>query len=111
MPRSYTGLAYEQALQEQQGGLLPGQRIGMVVSQAPGSVEGGIYDPFTGEVAKVPLQLMNSGGDGGMRIMVLNTDIDRMTWGAENTFSLMRGRRYLVPSDLYDWLESKGLVG
>jgi hypothetical protein len=44
------------------------------------------------------------------RIIRVNTDIEEMTYGVGNTLTFLRGRRYRVPSDLYDWLESRGVV-
>jgi len=40
----------------------------------------------------------------------VNTDIEEMTYGAGNTLTFLRGRRYRVPRDLYNWLESRGVV-
>jgi hypothetical protein len=40
----------------------------------------------------------------------VNTDIEDMTYGVGNTFSMVRGTRYRVARDLAQHLESKGLV-
>jgi hypothetical protein len=44
------------------------------------------------------------------RVVRVNTDIEEMTYGAEHTYTFLRGRRYRVPRGLYDWLESRGVV-
>jgi hypothetical protein len=44
------------------------------------------------------------------RVIRVNTDIEEMTYGAGNTLTFLRGRRYRVPQDLYNWLESRGVV-
>lgn len=44
------------------------------------------------------------------RVIRVNSDIDEMTYGAGNVYTFQRGRRYRVPRDLYDWLESRGVV-
>jgi hypothetical protein len=44
------------------------------------------------------------------RVIWVNTDIDEMTYGVNNTLTFQRGRRYRVPRDLYNWLESRGVV-
>jgi hypothetical protein len=44
------------------------------------------------------------------RVIRVNTDIEEMTYGAGNTLTFLRGRRYRVPRDLYNWLESRGVV-
>ena len=33
-----------------------------------------------------------------------------MTYGAGTMYTFERGRRYRVPRDLYEWLESRGVV-
>ena len=42
--------------------------------------------------------------------MKVNTDIEDMTYGVGNTFSLVRGKKYWVDRGLYDHPASKGLV-
>jgi|SRR5215469_6474880 len=44
------------------------------------------------------------------RVIRVNSDIEEMTYGAGNTLTFLRGRRYRVPRDLYNWLESRGVV-
>lgn len=44
------------------------------------------------------------------KVIRVNTDIEDMTYGAGNNLTFLRGRRYRVPRDLYDWLESRGVV-
>jgi hypothetical protein len=44
------------------------------------------------------------------RVIRVNTDIEQMTYGVGNDLTFLRGRRYRVPRDLYDWLESRGVV-
>jgi hypothetical protein len=44
------------------------------------------------------------------RVIRVNTDVEEMTYGAGNTYTFLRGRRYRVPKGLYDWLESRELV-
>jgi hypothetical protein len=44
------------------------------------------------------------------RVIRVNTDIEQMTYGAGNDLTFMRGFRYRVPKDLYNWLESRGVV-
>lgn len=46
----------------------------------------------------------------GNRVKGVNSDIEDMTYGVGNTFTLKRGMRYRVSQDLYHWLDSKGLV-
>jgi hypothetical protein len=48
--------------------------------------------------------------DQEWRVIRVNTDIEQMTYGAGNDLTFLRGRRYRVPRDLYDWLESRGVV-
>jgi hypothetical protein len=48
--------------------------------------------------------------DDEWRVIRVNTDIEEMTYGAENTYTFLRGRRYRVPKHLYNWLESRGVV-
>jgi hypothetical protein len=47
---------------------------------------------------------------GEWRVIRVNTDIEEMTYGIGNTYTFLRGRRYRVPKDLYDWLETRGVV-
>jgi hypothetical protein len=102
------------------------ERVGKIglVTDLPPEMTDGLVDPFTGRAVELngaqeevldgdrtPIQYTGGfGGDGGYRILRVNTDIDQMTYGAGNTFSLERGKRYRVSADLYDWLASKGLV-
>jgi hypothetical protein len=44
------------------------------------------------------------------RVIRVNSDVEEMTYGAGNNLTFQRGRRYRVPHDLYNWLESRGLV-
>lgn len=44
------------------------------------------------------------------RVMRVNSDIEEMTYGAGNTMTFVRGRRYRVPSHLYEWLDSRGVI-
>ena len=44
------------------------------------------------------------------RVIRVNTDIEEMTYGAGNNLTFLRGKRYRVPRDLYDWLEDRGVV-
>ena len=44
------------------------------------------------------------------RVIRVNSDVDEMTYGAGNTYTFLRGRRYRVPVGLYEWLESRELV-
>ena len=44
------------------------------------------------------------------RIVRVNSDVEEMTYGAGNTLTFLRGRRYRVPNDLYEWLDSRDLV-
>jgi len=44
------------------------------------------------------------------RVIRVNTDIEDMTFGIGNQLTFLRGRRYRVPRDLYNWLESRGVV-
>jgi hypothetical protein len=44
------------------------------------------------------------------RVIRVNSDVEEMTYGAGNTLTFLRGRRYRVPKGLYDWLESRDLV-
>lgn len=44
------------------------------------------------------------------KVIRVNTDIEEMTYGAENNLTFLRGRRYRVPRHLYDWLDSRGVV-
>jgi len=44
------------------------------------------------------------------RVIRVNSDVDEMTYGAGNTYTFLRGRRYRVPKGLCDWLESRDLV-
>jgi hypothetical protein len=44
------------------------------------------------------------------RVIRVNTDIEEMTYGVEHTYTFLRGRRYRVPTGLYEWLESRGVV-
>lgn len=44
------------------------------------------------------------------RVIRVNSDVEEMTYGAGNTYTFQRGRRYRVPRGLYDWLESRDLV-
>lgn len=44
------------------------------------------------------------------RIIRVNTDIEDMTYGIDNTLTFLRGRRYRVPRHLFDWLESRGVI-
>lgn len=44
------------------------------------------------------------------KVCRVNTDIEEMTYGAGNIYTFVRGRRYRVPRDLYDWLETRGVV-
>jgi hypothetical protein len=48
--------------------------------------------------------------DDEWRVVRVNTDIEEMTYGVEHNYTFLRGRRYRVPRDLYDWLESRGVV-
>ena len=43
-------------------------------------------------------------------VIRVNSDVDEMTYGAGNTYTFLRGRRYRVPRGLYEWLESRDLV-
>jgi hypothetical protein len=44
------------------------------------------------------------------RTIRVNTDIEDMTYGVGNTFSMVRGKRYRVQREIAQHLESKGLV-
>jgi hypothetical protein len=44
------------------------------------------------------------------RVIRVNSDVEQMTYGVNNTLTFQRGRRYRVPRDLYNWLESRGIV-
>jgi hypothetical protein len=44
------------------------------------------------------------------RVIRVNSDVEEMTYGAGNTLTFLRGRRYRVPKGLYEWLESRELV-
>lgn len=44
------------------------------------------------------------------RVIRVNSDVEEMTYGAGNTYTFLRGRRYRVPVGLYEWLESRDLV-
>jgi hypothetical protein len=44
------------------------------------------------------------------RVIRVNTDIEDMTYGAGTSYTFLRGRRYRVPRDLYNWLDSRGVV-
>lgn len=48
--------------------------------------------------------------EGEWKVIRVNTDIEEMTYGVGNTLTFLRGRRYRVPRDLYNWLESRGVV-
>lgn len=66
-------------------------------------------------VASNPMEVQDLGPEpitveDEWRIVRVNTDIEEMTYGVENTYTFLRGRRYRVPSHLYDWLESRGVV-
>jgi hypothetical protein len=96
-------------------------QIGLVNEVVPPEVDG-VVDAFTGrlvdadglEVVEVEdqghVEHVTVNGDGDSRVMRVNTDIDDMTYGVGNTFSLKRGVKYRVSEDLYHWLDSKGLV-
>jgi hypothetical protein len=62
-----------------------------------------------------PLEVVDLGPepitvDDEWRVVRVNTDIEEMTYGVEHTYTFLRGRRYRVSRDLYDWLESRGVV-
>jgi len=44
------------------------------------------------------------------RVIRVNSDIEDMTYGVGTSYTFLRGRRYRVPRDLYNWLESRGVV-
>jgi hypothetical protein len=48
--------------------------------------------------------------DDEWKVIRVNTDVEDMTYGAGTNYTFERGRRYRVPRDLYDWLESRGVV-
>jgi hypothetical protein len=120
----YTGKESERLQKEHAEELL--ERSGKIglVNQPPAADVDGIFDPFTSEPVEAngareevldgdqtPIEYMGGfGGDGGYRVLRVNTNIEDMTYGVGNTFSLERGKRYRVSEDLYDWLASKGLV-
>jgi hypothetical protein len=66
-------------------------------------------------VAPNPMEVMDLGAEpitveDEWRVIRVNSDVDEMTYGAGNTLSFLRGRRYRVPRGLYEWLESRDLV-
>lgn len=44
------------------------------------------------------------------RVIIPNTKIEQMTWGAGNHLDFEEGRKYTVPIELARHLESKGLL-
>jgi hypothetical protein len=48
--------------------------------------------------------------DDEWRVIRVNADVEDMTYGAGNSYTFLRGRRYRVPKGLYEWLESRELV-
>lgn len=44
------------------------------------------------------------------KVIRVNSDVEDMTYGAGNSYTFLRGRRYRVPQGLYEWLESRDLV-
>lgn len=44
------------------------------------------------------------------RVVIPNTKIEQMTWGAGNHLDFEEGRKYTVPVELARHLESKGLL-
>jgi hypothetical protein len=118
----YTGAQAERLQKEHAGELLERQgQIGLVNEVPPQADLDGIFDPFTGGLVDAdgaaeavedtsPVEEVAWDGGGGYRTLRVNTDIDEMTYGVGNTFSLKRGVRYRVSEDLYSWLDSKGLV-
>jgi len=44
------------------------------------------------------------------KVIRVNSDVEDMTYGAGTMYTFERGRRYRVPRDLYDWLESRGVI-
>jgi hypothetical protein len=96
-------------------------RIGLV-NEVPPEMADGLFDPYTGAPVEAngaterrlsdhaPVEEVSVNGDGQRKIMRVSSDIDDMTFGVGNTFSLKRGVRYRVSEDLYQWLDSKGLV-
>jgi hypothetical protein len=128
MPRilqrgDYTGAQAERLQKEHAGELAERQgQIGLVNELAPEANLDGIFDPVTGQLVdadgalevspedELPVEDMSFNGDGGYRLLRVNTDIEQMTYGVGNTFDLKRGKRYRVSEDLYQWLDSKGLV-
>jgi hypothetical protein len=116
----YTGKETERLQREHRDELLERSgRIGLV-NELPVDQVDGLFDPFSGaavdangakeEIEQGPIQYVGLGGGNGYKVMRVNTDVDDMTYGVGNTFSLKRGTRYRVAQDLYDWLASKGLV-
>jgi hypothetical protein len=45
-----------------------------------------------------------------MVVMKMAQDVEQMTFGAGRNYDFYRGRRYLVPRDLRDHLDARGLV-
>jgi hypothetical protein len=44
------------------------------------------------------------------KVIRVNTDIEDMTYGAGTRYTFLRGKRYRVPWDLYEWLENRQVV-
>lgn len=43
-------------------------------------------------------------------IIMVNADIEDMTYGVGNNYTFVQGRKYRVPKDVADWLDDKGLL-
>lgn len=40
-------------------------------------------------------------------VIMVNTDIEDMTYGAGNNYTFVQGRKYRVPKEVADWLDAK----
>lgn len=111
----FTGQQRDKAMAESQEALKERKsQISMATAEAQREFDDNVHDP---RLPSQPVVLDEVEDLGGVKtaktpevVIRVNEDIDEMTYGYGNTYTMKAGGKYKVPREVADHLESLGLV-